>query len=40
MADFASGRIQCFIGPTELGAADDLEQVIVLGNEIETEFEV
>lgn len=29
MTDFASGAIQAFVGPTELGAADDLEQVIV-----------
>lgn len=29
MADFAGGNIQAYAGPTELGAADDLEQVIV-----------
>jgi len=29
MADFAGGTIQAFVGPTELGAADDLETVIV-----------
>ena len=29
MADFAQGKIQAFVGPTELGAADDLEQVII-----------
>ena len=29
MADFADGTIQAFVGPTELGAADDLEQLIV-----------
>jgi hypothetical protein len=29
MASFADGKIEAFIGPTELGAADNLEQVIV-----------
>jgi phosphatidylserine/phosphatidylglycerophosphate/cardiolipin synthase-like enzyme len=29
MTDFAGGAIQAFLGPTELMAADDLEQVIV-----------
>lgn len=29
MADFAGGRIQGFVGPTELGAADNLKDVIV-----------
>jgi hypothetical protein len=29
MADFAGGAIQGFVGPTELGAADDLEAIIV-----------
>lgn len=29
MADFGGGAIAAFVGPTELGAADDLEQVIV-----------
>lgn len=29
MADFADGKIQAFVGPQELGAADNLEQVIV-----------
>lgn len=29
MADFADGKIQAFVGPTELGAADNLEDVIV-----------
>lgn len=29
MADFAGGAIQTFVGPTELGAADDLETIIV-----------
>jgi len=29
MATFAGGRLHAFVGPTELGAADDLEQVIV-----------
>lgn len=29
MADFANGKIQAFVGPTELGAHDDLERVIV-----------
>jgi phosphatidylserine/phosphatidylglycerophosphate/cardiolipin synthase-like enzyme len=29
MAGFAGGKIQAFVGPTELGAADDLESVIV-----------
>jgi len=29
MADFANGKIQAFVGPTELGAPDDLEQAIV-----------
>lgn len=29
MADFADGKIQAFVGPTELGAADDLERVVV-----------
>src|SRR5262245_44009649 len=29
MADFAGGKIQAFVGPPELGAADDLETVIV-----------
>jgi hypothetical protein len=30
MSDFAGGKIQAFVGPTELGAPDDLEQVIVI----------
>jgi phosphatidylserine/phosphatidylglycerophosphate/cardiolipin synthase-like enzyme len=29
MAQFAGGRIEAFVGPTELGANDDLESVIV-----------
>ena len=29
MASFAGGRIEAFVGPRELGAADDLEAVIV-----------
>jgi hypothetical protein len=29
MADFAGGKIQAFVGPTELGAPDNLEDVIV-----------
>ncbi|HEX6388919.1 MAG TPA: phospholipase D-like domain-containing protein, partial [Solirubrobacteraceae bacterium] len=29
MASFAQGKIEAFVGPRELGAADDLEQVIV-----------
>jgi phosphatidylserine/phosphatidylglycerophosphate/cardiolipin synthase-like enzyme len=29
MAEFAGGKIEAFVGPTELGAADNLEQVIV-----------
>ncbi|HEY7755648.1 MAG TPA: phospholipase D-like domain-containing protein [Actinomycetota bacterium] len=29
MAVFAGGKIEAFVGPTELGASDDLEQVIV-----------
>ena len=29
MASFAGGKIQAYVGPPELGAADDLEQVIV-----------
>lgn len=29
MADFAGGAIQAFVGPTELGASDDPESVIV-----------
>lgn len=29
MADFADGKIQAFVGPQELGAADNLEQKIV-----------
>lgn len=29
MADFADGRIQAYVGPRELGAADDLETVII-----------
>ena len=29
MASFADGKIQAFVGPPDLGAADDLEQVIV-----------
>jgi phosphatidylserine/phosphatidylglycerophosphate/cardiolipin synthase-like enzyme len=29
MADFAGGKIEAFVGPTELGAADNLEQIIV-----------
>jgi phosphatidylserine/phosphatidylglycerophosphate/cardiolipin synthase-like enzyme len=29
MAVFAAGKIEAFVGPQELGAADDLEQVIV-----------
>jgi phosphatidylserine/phosphatidylglycerophosphate/cardiolipin synthase-like enzyme len=29
MAVFADGEIEAFVGPTELGAADDLEQVVV-----------
>ena len=28
MADFAQGKIQCFCGPRELGAPDDLQTVI------------
>ncbi|MFE3449673.1 phosphatidylserine/phosphatidylglycerophosphate/cardiolipin synthase family protein [Nonomuraea sp. NPDC059194] len=29
MTMFAGGKIEAFVGPTELGAADDLEQVII-----------
>jgi phosphatidylserine/phosphatidylglycerophosphate/cardiolipin synthase-like enzyme len=29
MANFADGKIEAYVGPPELGAADDLEQVIV-----------
>ena len=29
MASFADGKIEAFVGPAELGAADNLEQVIV-----------
>lgn len=29
MAHFANGKIEAYVGPTELGAADDLESVIV-----------
>lgn len=29
MATFAGGKIEAFVGPTELGAADDLEQILV-----------
>ena len=29
MANFAQGKIQAFVGPKELGASDDLEQVII-----------
>ena len=29
MAEFADGKIEVYVGPTELGAADDLEGVIV-----------
>jgi hypothetical protein len=29
MASFAGGKIQAYVGPPELGAADDLEQVII-----------
>jgi phosphatidylserine/phosphatidylglycerophosphate/cardiolipin synthase-like enzyme len=29
MATFADGKIEAYVGPTELGAADNLEQVIV-----------
>ncbi|MFI6290862.1 phosphatidylserine/phosphatidylglycerophosphate/cardiolipin synthase family protein [Nonomuraea sp. NPDC050790] len=29
MTVFAGGKIEAFVGPTELGAADDLEQVII-----------
>jgi phosphatidylserine/phosphatidylglycerophosphate/cardiolipin synthase-like enzyme len=29
VADFAGGKIQAFVGPTELGASDNLEQVII-----------
>jgi hypothetical protein len=29
MASFAGGKIQAYVGPPGLGAADDLEQVIV-----------
>lgn len=29
MADFARGKVEAFVGPQELGAADNLEQVIV-----------
>jgi phosphatidylserine/phosphatidylglycerophosphate/cardiolipin synthase-like enzyme len=29
MADFANGKIEAFVGPQELGADDDLEQIIV-----------
>jgi phosphatidylserine/phosphatidylglycerophosphate/cardiolipin synthase-like enzyme len=29
VASFAGGKIEAYVGPTELGAADDLEQVIV-----------
>lgn len=29
MADFAQGKIQAYVGPTELGASDELERVII-----------
>src|SRR6266508_1352503 len=29
MASFAGGKIEAYVGPPDLGAADDLEQVIV-----------
>lgn len=29
MADFAGGAIQAFVGPSELGATDNLETIIV-----------
>lgn len=29
MATFADGKIEAYVGPTELGAADDLEAAIV-----------
>jgi hypothetical protein len=29
MASFAGSKIQAYVGPPELGAADDLEQVII-----------
>ena len=29
MATFAGGKIECFAGPTELGASDNLEEVII-----------
>jgi hypothetical protein len=29
MASFAGGKIEAYVGPPELGGADDLEQVIV-----------
>lgn len=29
MTEFGAGKIEAFVGPTDLGAADDLEQVIV-----------
>lgn len=29
MGEFAGGKIELYVGPTELGAADDLEQVII-----------
>jgi phosphatidylserine/phosphatidylglycerophosphate/cardiolipin synthase-like enzyme len=29
MVDFAEGKIQAFVGPVELGAADNLEEVII-----------
>jgi phosphatidylserine/phosphatidylglycerophosphate/cardiolipin synthase-like enzyme len=29
MTDFANGKIQAFVGPQELGAADNLEEVII-----------
>jgi len=29
MASFADGKIEAYVGPMELGAADNLEEVIV-----------
>ena len=29
MANFANGKIQAFVGPQELGASDNLENVII-----------
>jgi len=31
MAVFASGKIEAYVGPQELGGADNLEQVIASG---------